>query len=244
MPDTRAARSSPAEFRLDSPAEIQGWLRELLARQQRIQLCTPDGLGVHSVLLALDATHGALSLEVPPENEALDELLQSQEVQATAYLDRIRLEFELPGLCRVDGASGRVLRAALPTELYRFQRRQAYRVSAGSGLYPALCLGGEAPLRLRVINLSMGGLALLWPATLELPAEQALIEGAELELDLDTQIALCLRVQHVTPAEGPHPAQLGCGFEQLSAMAARALQRYIDQAQKRERLMRRTSGAD
>ena len=126
------------------------WLRELLQGQVRLQLSTPEGGSLHTVLRAVDAPHGMLSLEAPQDSGALQAVLDSDELVASAFLDRIKLQFELPGLLQVratDGSS--VLRAPLPAQLYRFQRRQAYRVHSASSLYPALRLADPARFDLR-----------------------------------------------------------------------------------------------
>ncbi|WP_186830653.1 flagellar brake protein [Mitsuaria sp. TWR114] len=43
-----------ADYRLDAPGEIMNWLRELLQSQARLQLTTPAGEAIHTVLRALD----------------------------------------------------------------------------------------------------------------------------------------------------------------------------------------------
>jgi c-di-GMP-binding flagellar brake protein YcgR len=234
------SHTDASDYRLESPGEILAWLRELLQGQVRLQLSTPEGGSLHTVLRAVDAPHGMLSLEAPQDSGALQAVLDSDELVASAFLDRIKLQFELPGLLQVratDGSS--VLRAPLPAQLYRFQRRQAYRVHSASSLYPALRLADPAQPRLRVLNLSAGGLALQWPTELALPyAQGEQIQAATLELERDIALPVQLRVQHVVPGPGPHQ-RLGCAFVALAPAPARALQLFIDQAQKRERLVRK-----
>lgn len=229
-----------SDYRLESPGEILAWLRELLQAQVRLQLSTPEGASLHTVLRAVDAPHGMLSLEPPLEASALHAVLDSDELVASAFLDRIKLQFELPGLLQIRAADGSsVLRAPLPAQLYRFQRRQAYRVNSASSLYPALRLADPAQPRLRVLNLSAGGLALQWPTDLAVPyAQGEQIQGATLELDRDIALPVQLRVQHVVAGPEPHQ-RLGCAFVTLAPAPARALQLFIDQAQKRERLVQK-----
>ena len=60
----------------------------------------------------------------------------------------------------------------------------------------------------------------------------------ELDIDADTRLHVDLRLQHTTllgaTARG---VRLGCEFVRPDSGALRALQRYIDQAQKRSRLL-------
>lgn len=213
----------------------------------RVQLSTPDGALLHTVLLALDAPHGVLTFEGPVDPAVTAPVLASKHVTATAYLDRIKLEFELPGLLAARDHGGDILRAPLPSHLYRFQRRQAYRVQSPGQLYPALRLNQPDGLRIRVVNVSGGGLALHWPHTaaaapMPPPPEAGAELTGTLELEREVSFSALLRVQHVTPGEGQAPHQLGCAFVSLAPSAARALQVFIDQAQKRERLMKRPGG--
>lgn len=236
--------AADADFRLDAPGEIMSWLRDLLQSQSRILLSTPEGLAIHTVLQALDTPHGMLTFEAPVDGAAAEPLLASAEVLATAYLDRIKLQFDVPGLVGVRAAGAEVLRAPLPLRLYRFQRRQAYRVQSQGQLFPALRLLSPEGVRLRVMNVSGGGLALQWPAAgvaadmTAPPAAGGELAGT-LELEREVSFSVLLRVQHVTHGDGAAPHHLGCAFISLAPSAARALQVFIDQAQKRERLMKR-----
>lgn len=231
--------AADADYRIDAPGEVMSWLRELLQSQGRVQLSTPAGEAIHTVLRSLDTPHGMLTMETPAARELLKGVLASDELVATAYLDRIKLQFDVTGLVQVASTSGDVLRAPVPLRLYRFQRRQAYRVQASGQLYPALKMAQPDLPRLRVINVSAGGLALQWPATvLPVPRAGEEIRGM-LELDREVSFSALMRTQHVAPGLDGAPHQLGCAFVSLPAPAARALQLYIDQAQKRERLMRR-----
>lgn len=238
------------DYRLDAPGEIRSWLRELMQAQVRVQLSTPGGALLHTVLLSLDAPPGMLAFEMPLDSSVAAPVLASPDVTATAYLDRIKLEFELSGLALVRGPGAGVLQAQVPAHLYRFQRRQAYRVQSPGQLYPALRFNQPEGLRLRVVNVSGGGLALQWPQA-AVPGTDTLpppppLAGAELtgtlELEREVSVSALLRVQHVTPGQDRAPHQLGCAFISLAPSAARALQVFIDQAQKRERLLKKPGG--
>ncbi|WP_067068240.1 flagellar brake protein [Roseateles chitosanitabidus] len=234
-----ASPAVDADFRLDAPGEIMNWLRELLRSQARIQLTTPDGAAIHTVLRSLDTPQGMLTMEAPQARDTLPPILSSDELVATAFLDKIKLQFDVSGLVAIRG-EGEVLRAPVPLRIYRFQRRQAYRVASAGQLYPALKLNGADLPRIRVVNVSAGGVALQWPANV-VPAPRALEElSGTLELEREVSFSTLLRVQHLTEGEDGAPHHVGCAFVSLAPTAARALQVFIDQAQKRERLMRRT----
>lgn len=235
-----APDAADADFRLDAPGEIMNWLRELLQSQARIQLSTPEGEAIHTVLRALDTPHGMLTMEAPQARDALPPVLASDELVATAYLDRIKLQFDVTGLVAIRGDGAEVLRAPVPLRIYRFQRRQAYRVMSAGQLYPALKLADADLPRVRVLNVSAGGVALQWPAHVVPAPEHGEEISGTLELEREVSFSTLLRVQHLAAGEDSGPHHIGCAFVSLSPNAARALQVFIDQAQKRERLMRRS----
>jgi c-di-GMP-binding flagellar brake protein YcgR len=245
LPDTtlpQAAAARLEDFRIDSPGEIEAWLRQLLREQPRVQLVTPAGANLVTQLWSLDLERHSLSFEVQPGDPQLQHLLDCAEVMAVAYLDSIRLEFELDALVLVQGQELLTLRGAWPARMFRFQRRGAFRVQPlGSGL-PRVLLRrpetGEPPLSLRVLDLSIGGLALQFPAELAPPPAGSELKAARVELERDQHFDADLRLQHA--GEGPDGLlRLGCAFARLPAGAERTLQFYIDQTQKRQRLLRR-----
>jgi c-di-GMP-binding flagellar brake protein YcgR len=104
--------------------------------------------------------------------------------------------------------------------------------------------GGEAPDRaLRVLDISIGGLALALPAGVSpLPIGQE-AKGLVLELDRITALRVTLLPHHASPIAGDAGdaggmMQMGCSFVELDAAAGRALQVYVDQTQKRRRLLK------
>lgn len=248
LPDTtqpQAADTRLEDFRIDSPGEIEAWLRQLLREQPRVQLVTPEGVNLLTQLWSLDLERHSLSFEVRPGDPQLQPLLDSGEVMAVAYLDNIRLEFELEALVLVQGQDLATLRAAWPVRLFRFQRRGAFRVQPLGTTLPRVQLRHpqwpEAGLSLRVLDLSVGGVALQLPAGLPPPEPGAELTAVRVELDRDHHFEADLRLQHIAPADGgPDEAlRLGCAFVRLPQGAERALQFYIDQTQKRQRLLRR-----
>lgn len=231
--------AADADFRIDAPGEIMSWLRELLQSQARVQLSTPDGVAIHTVLRTLDAPTGTLTFEAPEDRAALAPVLACDELLASAFLDRIKLQFDISALVGIQGGNAGVLRAPVPSRLYRFQRRQAYRVQSTGQSYPAFLMPGVSPQRLRVVNVSAGGAGLHWPAdVLPMPGTGDEINGT-LELEREIAAPASLRVQHVNMGKADAPHYIGCAFASMAPTATRALQQFIDQAQKRERLLRR-----
>lgn len=243
-PDQDAA----GDFRIQTPAEILQLLQGLQREQTRISLHGANGACVQSCLSAVNASEASLGFDAHRQDPQLQALLSADEVTAVAYLDQIKLQFELDGLMLLNSpqiSNGTVLRAPLPGTMYRFQRRQAFRVRPNTRTPQARLPDPQAPeqqLRLRILDLSLGGLALLWPEDQPPPAIGTPIASAQIELDRDTRFEASLRVQNsrADPDGGLH---LGLVFERIDADAQRSLQRFVDQMQKLGRLLSKRPAA-
>jgi c-di-GMP-binding flagellar brake protein YcgR len=159
-----------------------------------------------------------------------------------AYLDSVKLQFDLGELMLVHGSHSCALRAAWPAAVYRFQRRASFRVRPFEQRAPLARLRHpsmpEMRLALRIVDVSVGGCALVLPD--DVPALQpgSRLGGVRIELDGDTAFAATLRLQHVSTLHGGGPGtRLGCEFIELDGQAQRSLQRYIDHTQQRRRLL-------
>ena len=64
------------------------------------------------------------------------------------------------------------------------------------------------------------------------------LRGVRLALDAGNPLDVTLRLQHASSIlSGATGLRLGCELQQLDAGTERSLQRYIDQTQKRRRLL-------
>jgi c-di-GMP-binding flagellar brake protein YcgR len=237
------------ELRVATTAEIAGFLHELQREDARIALSNPQGLSLTTRICAFNPGANLLGLEVGASQDAVGQaLVASQEITAVAFLGSIKLQFELESPVLVTGENGSVLRSAVPERMYRFQRRQAFRVQPAGTLYPRVLFPqpgdlahGMPPRALRVLDISIGGLALQLPADFSPLVEGEARDSLILELDRGTPLRVGLRAQHVSALMGePGALQLGCAFLALDSAVERALQVYVDQTQKRRRLLKLT----
>ena len=96
----------------------------------------------------------------------------------------------------------------------------------------------DMQLALRVLDVSIGGCALFLPNDVPTLDPGVLMNGVVMDLDADTRVHTGLRLQHVTslnPESGG--VRLGCEMVSPGHEGLRALQRYIDQTQKRRRML-------
>lgn len=231
-----------AEFRVTHPGERLALMRQLRDGSVPVMLSTPGGSTMTTTLWAMDDQRGRLNFHAEPGHPQLDDLVDADEVVAVAYLESVKLQFDLQGLVLVRSFNACALQCSLPAEVYRFQRRNAYRVRPLDRQQPKARLRHpsmpEMQLALRVLDVSAGGCALWLPQ--DVPTLQAGTRLAEVVVELDelTRFSAALTLQHVTTLQaGDRGVRLGCAWQPLSAGAERTLQRWIDQAQKRRRLL-------
>ncbi|MFM2066758.1 MAG: hypothetical protein RLZZ584_1667 [Pseudomonadota bacterium] len=241
----RSRGASDADFRITDEHEQTDLLVQMLERRVPVGLSTPDGVSYTTELTAVDARTGRISFAASTRDLRLRNLVDTDEAMAVTYLDQVRLQFELAGMVLVHGVKDSVLQAQWPVALYRFQRRESYRVRPLEHHKPVAHLrrpGADGELlTLRVIDISLGGLALLLAQDARVIRPGTRLDGVEIELDALTRLDAALRVVHVSvlgTGDRVEPsARLGCEWLSLAGDGTRVLQRYIEQTQKRQRLL-------
>jgi len=240
--DTTGEHDRWAPFRVPNADARAALLRELRDGSVPLSLSSPCGASLRTAIWAMDTTQRRLNFSVEENNPHLQRLVESDEAVAVAYLESVKLQFELLNLMLVRGVRACTLQADMPSDIYRFQRRGAFRVRAPQRHSPSARLRHPAipdmGLSLRLLDVSLGGCALWLPD--DVPGLQAgsLLGEVQIELDSETRFNTGLLVQHVSViAPGEHGVRLGCEWVALGSMACRTLQRWIDLAQKRRRLL-------
>jgi flagellar brake protein len=232
-------------FRVERPAERVALLRQLRDSAAPVLISAPSGGAITTTLWTVDEHRGQLSFSANSEPPQLPGIVASNEAVAIAYLDSVKLQFDLHGLVLVRGGQASALQCLLPSDLYRFQRRSGYRVRTLERSTPTARLRHPAipdmSLALRVLDVSIGGCALFLPADVP-PLEPGLVlQGVRVELDADTRFDAGLQLHHVTSIPSNDlGVRVGCGWMQLPGASERALTRYIEQTQKRRRLLLRS----
>ena len=233
---SRAADAALDDFRLTSSVEVNGLLRQMQSSNTLITLSGPEGHSYTTLLWSVDEPRGTISFSGDSRNTGLRALLASGEVQAVAYLDSIKVQFELDGLIQVHGGQHEIINARYPRELYRFQRRSAFRVKPFISTGPVASFPHPASpddmVALRVLDVSLSGVALLLPDNVPAIASGTKVPNCQLRLDEETWLDVSLVIHHATPLPEIKGFRLGCEIHDLDP-GDRSLQQYINQTQKR-----------
>jgi c-di-GMP-binding flagellar brake protein YcgR len=237
-----AAHGGLQDFRIDAQAEILSVLKTLADGNVLVNLNGSDGTSYTTTLWAIDAERGLLSFSGDEHSNQMQQLVEAEEAVAVAYLDSIKLQFDVSGLMLVHGGKTCALSCALPRVLYRFQRRSGFRVRPLLRNTPVARVRHpmipDMTVSLRVLDVSIGGCALFLPDDVPPLTPGVVLNGVMIELGLDTRLITSLRLQHVTSLnQDAKGVRLGCEMVEPSADALRTLQRYINQTQRRARAL-------
>ena len=231
-----------AEFRVTDAAEIRSLLKQLMDDVVPLNLSASDGSAYTTTLWTVDPASGRISFTADMMAHQVHDIVEADECAAVAYLDRIKVQFDVSDLVLVQGHKASVLQARLPREMFRFQRRNTFRVRTIERTSPTASFRHpgipDMSVALRVLDVSIGGCALLQPSNVPGLQPGAVIKGVRLSLDAETQIDAGLMLHHVTSTGAENGSvRLGCEIVGMAPTAQRALQLYIDQTQKRRRMM-------
>lgn len=246
-----AAAATHDDYRVATPAERLALLAQLRDGAVPVLLHSADGSTLRTTLWMVDAVQSRLAFAVAASelpSPHVEPLLAADEVTAVAHPGDVKLQFDLHDLVLVRGTASAVLQCSLPDELLRLQRRESYRVSPPVTAPVAYLRHPAIPdmsLALRVLDLSLGGCALRLPDDVPTLQPGTRVGGVTIELDPDTRLRVELTLQHLTHlghaggCAGVAGARIGCEWRLQRPEDERTLQRWIDQAQVRHRLVRR-----
>jgi flagellar brake protein len=245
-----AAQQVWAEFRITHVREQLRMFEKVRDLGVPVVLHATDGKCVTTKLWEVEGGAGGqrLSFAVDALAPVTTSLVDANEGSAVSYLESIKLQFDLHGLVLVRSPEGSMLQSSLPREMYRFQRRNAYRVRTTSRHEPVAKFRHpslpDMNLNLHVLDLSIGGCALWLPH--DVPALQSGTELGQVhvELDAESHFVSAARLQHLGALQGIDSAtsvgkgrRIGCAWQGLPGSSERVLQRWIDRAQQRSRLL-------
>ena len=230
------------EFRVSSPREIGALLKQLLDGSVLLNLNASDGSVYTSAIWTLDSARGTIGFNADPKDPAMQALLECEEVVVVGYLDNVKLQFDINDIVLVHGNRASVLSCPFPREMYRFQRRNAFRVRPLMRSSPVARFRHpdmpEMEFALRLIDISIGGCGLFLPEDVPTMNAGVLLNNVRIELDADTRLDLNMRLRHVSAINAEaRGVRLGFEFVRAGGDALRILQRFIDLTQKRGKLM-------
>ncbi len=222
------------------PREVRRILEALLQDRAIVTAHAEDGRSrMLTAVVGLDPEDGFLYLDCGADEEMNARLTASREVILTTTHDGVPLQITCRDLTRVRLGDAQALRATLPRELLRLQRREYYRL-ATSLVNPVTCRipTPRGDLDTTVVDLSVGGIGIL-AYRQDLPLEVGRdYAGCDLRLPALGRFAVRLEVRstfEVVLRNGRRSRRAGCRFLELPPALETAVQRYINEAQRERR---------
>jgi c-di-GMP-binding flagellar brake protein YcgR len=222
-------------FAVYSKVEIAAMLRSL--RDEGVLLTAyfdSDPGFLVTVVLDVNADFEEVIFDNAVDPLAQKRLLASKHIVFVGFLEHIKVQF-VARLAEATQHDARdAFRIRLPESLLRLQRRDFFRVRPPISK-PAKCLvpygeDGKQYESLRVLDLSVGGMAVMtYPEKFDLPTDEV-IENCYLDLPGVGNVGLSLIVRHVDPVPKDEKARrCGCEFVDMASATRVMLQRYINQ---------------
>jgi flagellar brake protein len=229
------------DFRMTSAVEIRAMLNRVCSASAVLSLNAADGTTWEARPWVIDSARSAISMmfDGDKDDPRLQRVIESTQVTAVGVVDDVKIQFDAQGLVLVDGGTSSALRCAMPRELYRFQRRENFRVRPPVRNAPAARIAHPGlPTLLRILDVSAGGCALFLPNDAPPVEAGTVLRAAVLDLEVNVRVQTDLRVQHVSALNpGATGVKVGCQFVNPNSSSLRTLQHYIAQTQKRARMV-------
>lgn len=229
--------------RLTSAVEIQHLIELMIDEGVHVTLSNEDGAHYTTTLWAAHPDRDTISLGAQRRDPDLERLLSSHEVMAEASIDNIKLQFGVDNLVKVQGDLP-ALNARYPEEIIRLQRRSFFRVRPLRSAAPVARLHHPAipdmQLCLRIVDISLGGVALALPADVPMFPAGIRMSGCHLQLDSTASIQVDLHIHHISVLQSDTgDSKLGCEIIGLKSDDESTLLAYINHTQKRQHAIRR-----
>lgn len=230
-----------APYRVVDALEVAAIIKRLLTERALVTLYAGAGGNfLVTTLLRVDAGRNQLALDFTTDETRKRALLAGGSATVVGYLDNVKIQFDL-NLAKADTSGPSELKCALPTELFRIQRRSTYRARPLAS-QPATCwvVNGDTPGQrepLRLLDISLGGVAILAASSRIVLAPGMRLEQVVIELPGHDRFSCDLAVRYVDEGlRGINNRQrCGCEFLGLSGSVLRLIQVYVNEVEQKRR---------
>lgn len=223
-----------AQYILRSKAEVLFVLRSLLDAVSQVTIFFNEGKEMLlTTLVALE--DDAVVLDFGASSETNRKAQEAEKLFCVAVHEKVRIQFLLRGLKRIEYKGRPAFRAALPDEVLRLQRREFFRLTTPIAR-PLKCLipfgdseGTVQMMDMNVVDISGGGLALALPegVTFETGAEFPNCKVDLLEVGTVTATLKIRNQFEITLRSGGRVRRAGCEFIKIAPAMLNLVQRYI-----------------
>ncbi len=223
-----------SQYMLNSKAEMFSVFRGMVEHVSQVTMFFNEGRDL--VLTSLISYNdNGLFLDLGASPEMNRKALDAEKLFCVTQLDRVKIQFILRGLRRVETKGGPAFFAALPDSVLRLQRREYYRLATPI-VRPLKCViafpaasGEPRMLEVQIGDISGGGLGII-SIPLDIPLETGLQLTCRIDLPEVGAVSGSIVVRSVfetVTRNGIKSQRAGCEFLNLPGPTLTLIQRYI-----------------
>ncbi|MGE8212125.1 MULTISPECIES: flagellar brake protein [unclassified Stenotrophomonas] len=207
-------------------------LLQAMIDQRAMVTVHPDGRDQSFPSAILEVDGDSMVLDASPVPSVNNTAEAAAGLLCFGQVDKVTVRFQLHGHRRINREGHVAFEVELPDEVYHLQRREFYRLETPVGDSPYFELPdpeGGTPIRLRVLDISAGGIALLLPPEQTLLNLQSRYTGM-LDIPESTPFSTALVVCNLRQQKQPNGVEMtraGLRFSDLPRGADNTIQRYI-----------------
>lgn len=227
----------PADFRIGGRLAVRAILRELGHRHVLVTLYADDRRDAFAITRLTHVGDTEIEFDLSGQEPFTRTLAAARDVAGVAFPGQVKTQFRLDGFTVAEVRGETLLRAGMPLEVYRIQRRDAFRVPLPE-FDQACCVRRLAPLeeaRYRLLDLSASGASLMLPPGEPPPEIGVVWAHCRLEAAGESAIPCDLVVRHVDGhprGDGSH--RVGVAFHAMPGEVLRRVQVYVIGIEKRQ----------
>lgn len=235
-PDPIVVPEAFSQYLLHAQSEILFILRALVMGGARITVYFNEGKDfLLTALIAVD--DDGIVLDYGSSAEMNRRALAADKLFCITTHERVRVQFQIRGVRKIEHEGRPAFRAPLPDTLLRLQRREYYRLTTPLAaplkcripLPPAGNVERE-PVEVNVVDISGGGLGIIAPPENVVFDADMVFPNCRIELPEVGAITATLQVKNlfeVTLRNGSRVKRSGCQFVDLPGPMLTLVQRYI-----------------
>ncbi len=236
-PITVLGKSDQNKFLVHSPNERCNQLKIIIRKELPVTAYAIDTHGKElshfsTTLLGINQEHGLLIIDTSPSKEINQQITTSSKLYCATSIHDVPVEFmvDTPKLATL--ADRPVFVTKLPEIMARMQRREYFRASVPASV-AAVCYipSDNGPVKLRITDISLGGLAILIEGDLPFSFEyHEVYEHCEIQLSLGESFEIDLEVRNKIdkPSKRNNTVtQVGLAFKGSSDRIENLIQRFI-----------------
>lgn len=223
-----------SQYMLNSKSEMFAVFRGMVEHVSQVTMFFNEGRDM--VLTSMiNYDDDGLLLDLGASSDMNRKALEAQKLFCVTQLEKVKIQFILRGLQRVETKDGPAFFAALPDSVLRLQRREYYRLSTPitrplkCNLSFATATGERKTIEAHVGDISGGGLGVV-SIPLDIPLETGLELSCKLDLPevgLVNGTIVVRSVFETTTRSGVKSKRAGCEFVKLPGPMLTLIQRYI-----------------